>query len=169
MHKIRILWYWGIRVLDSAAEPRVNTTATAATSRNDASRWNQAADSSISHDASPRWFFCPGSSLLLILCLSCINHCVYSRAARLARGVHQKLTPVLSRPCHSVKMGPVRIRYSSHDFTTQSTQSLDRAGWQAKMASIEIWIPWRNAHTPNLKHLRMKRVCRTSNWRPKRI
>ena len=26
---------------------------------------------------------------------------------------------------------------------------VDRAGWQAKMASIELWIPWRNAHTPH--------------------
>ena len=47
------------------------------------------------------------------------------------------------------KMGPVRIRHSSHDFATQSSHSVDLAGWQAKMASIEIldtisllrWIP----------------------------
>ena len=46
-------------------------------------------------------------------------------------------------------MGPVRIRHSSHDFATQSSHSVDRAGWQVKMASIEIWIPWRNAHRPH--------------------
>ena len=47
-------------------------------------------------------------------------------------------------------MGPVRIHHSSHDFGWQSSQSVDLAGWQAKMASIEIWIPWRNAHKPHL-------------------
>ena len=47
-------------------------------------------------------------------------------------------------------MGPVRIRHSSHDFGWQSSHSVDLAGWQAKMASIEIWIPWRNAHKPHL-------------------
>ena len=26
---------------------------------------------------------------------------------------------------------------------------VDLTGWQAKMASIEIWIPWRNAHMPH--------------------
>ena len=39
------------------------------------------------------------------------------------------------------EMGPVRIRPSSHDFGWQSSHSADLAGWQAKMASIEIWIP----------------------------
>ena len=29
---------------------------------------------------------------------------------------------------------------------TQSSHSVDRAGWQSKMASIEFWIPWRDAH-----------------------
>ena len=37
-------------------------------------------------------------------------------------------------------MGPVRIRHSSHDFGWQSSHSVDLAGWQAKMASIELWI-----------------------------
>ena len=47
-------------------------------------------------------------------------------------------------------MGPVRIRHhSSHDFGRQSSHSVDLAGWQAKMASIEIWIPWLNAHKPH--------------------
>ena len=49
-------------------------------------------------------------------------------------------------------MGPVRIRHSSHDFGWQSSYSVDLAGWQAKMASIEIWIPWRNAHKPIGQH-----------------
>ena len=39
------------------------------------------------------------------------------------------------------KMGPVRIRHSSHDFGWQSSHSVDLTGWQAKMASIEFWIP----------------------------
>ena len=30
---------------------------------------------------------------------------------------------------------------SSHDFGWQSSQSVDLAGWQTKMASIEIWVP----------------------------
>ena len=30
---------------------------------------------------------------------------------------------------------------SSHDFGWQSSHSVDLAGWQAKMASIEIWTP----------------------------
>ena len=38
-------------------------------------------------------------------------------------------------------MGPVRIRHSSHGFGWQSSHSVDLAGWQAKMASIEIGIP----------------------------
>ena len=43
--------------------------------------------------------------------------------------------------CGFVKVGPVRIRHSSHDFGWQSSHSVDLAGWQANMASIEIWIP----------------------------
>ena len=45
--------------------------------------------------------------------------------------------------------GPVRLHHSSHHFGWQSSHSVDLAGWQAKMASIEIWIPWRNAHKPH--------------------
>ena len=29
---------------------------------------------------------------------------------------------------------------------TQPSHSVDRAGWQAKIATTELWIPWRNAH-----------------------
>ena len=54
----------------------------------------------------------------------------------------------LSFDIYSCTMGPVRIRHSSHDFGWQSSHSVDRAGWQAKMDSIEIWMPWRDAHWP---------------------
>ena len=30
----------------------------------------------------------------------------------------------------------------------QPSHCVDRAGWHAKMASIEFWIPWRHAHGP---------------------
>ena len=46
-------------------------------------------------------------------------------------------------------MGPVRICHNSHEFATKPSQSVDRAGRQAKMASIEFWIPWRNVHMPH--------------------
>ena len=39
---------------------------------------------------------------------------------------------------------PVRISHISHDFGWQSSHSVDLAGWQAKMAVIEIWKPWRD-------------------------
>ena len=45
-------------------------------------------------------------------------------------------------------MGPMRIRHRSYHFASQSSHFVDRTGWQAKMASIEIWIPWRKAHGP---------------------
>ena len=54
-------------------------------------------------------------------------------------------------------LGPVRIRHSSHDFGWQSSHSVDLAGWQAKMASIEIWIPWRDAHKPHYNHVHHNR------------
>ena len=51
-------------------------------------------------------------------------------------------------------MGPVRICHSSHEFATQSSHSVSGSSWwQAKMASIEIWLPWRAAdqlHSCNL-------------------
>ena len=37
-----------------------------------------------------------------------------------------------------LKTGPVPTRHRSHHFATQSSHSVDRAGWQAKMASIEF-------------------------------
>ena len=47
----------------------------------------------------------------------------------------------MTLPVGTWSIGPVRIRHSSHDFGWQSSHSVDLAGWQAKMASIEIWIP----------------------------
>ena len=49
--------------------------------------------------------------------------------------------PTIGHCDNRLIMGPVRIRHSSHDFGWQSSHSVDLAGWQAKMASIEIWIP----------------------------
>ena len=46
-------------------------------------------------------------------------------------------------------MGPGQIRHSSHEFATQSSHSVDLAGRQAKIASIEIWIPCHNVHKPH--------------------
>ena len=52
-------------------------------------------------------------------------------------------------------MWALRIRHSSHEIATQSSHSVDRAVWQAKMASSEFWIPWGNAHgLPLHIHLR---------------
>ena len=54
---------------------------------------------------------------------------------------HAPLVPVM------VMLGPVWIRHTEFTrFGWQYSHSVDLAGWQAKMASIEIWIPWRNAH-----------------------
>ena len=53
------------------------------------------------------------------------------------------------QPDFALAMGLVRIRHSSHDFGWQSSHSVDLAGWQAKMASIQIWIPLHNAHKPH--------------------
>ena len=63
-----------------------------------------------------------------------------------------------------VKMGPVWIRHSSHDFGWQSSHSVDLAGWQAKMASIEIWIPWRNAHKSHFGGERLRSVRCSLNF-----
>ena len=41
--------------------------------------------------------------------------------------------------------------HRSHEFATQSCRSVDLAGRQAKMVSIENWMPWRNAHNPILQ------------------
>ena len=48
---------------------------------------------------------------------------------------------LISKTQIPLQMGSVRIRHSSHDFRWQSSHSVDLPGWQAKMASIETWIP----------------------------
>ena len=63
-------------------------------------------------------------------------------------------------------MGPVRIRHSSHDLGWQPSHSVDLAGWQAKMASIEIWIPWRNAHKPHSAVKTLKEMALAGHPRP---
>ena len=68
-----------------------------------------------------------------------------------AHGPHYSLTRYQPSSHKRVVIGPVRIRHSSHHFGWQSSHSVDLAGWQAKMASIEIWIPWRNAHKPHCR------------------
>ena len=50
-----------------------------------------------------------------------------------------------------LRMGPARLRHCLHDFSTQSSHSVDLTGWQAKMASIGIWVLWHNAHKPHFK------------------
>ena len=51
------------------------------------------------------------------------------------------------KPCVCTH-GPVchTRRHRSHHFVTQPSHSVGKAGWQAKMASIEFRITWRNAH-----------------------
>ena len=56
---------------------------------------------------------------------------------------------VSSCPIWLELIGPVQICHRSHEFAIQPSHSVDRAEWQAKMASFEIWIPWRNAHKPH--------------------
>ena len=53
--------------------------------------------------------------------------------------------PLQAAWCNGAKAHPSSIT----PFATQSSHSLDRAVWQAKMASIEVWIPWCNAHGPH--------------------
>ena len=59
---------------------------------------------------------------------------------------------LLKQPCCSLiclpQIRPVRIRHRSHDFATQCSHFVDIAGWLAEMAPIELWIQWRNAHSP---------------------
>ena len=42
--------------------------------------------------------------------------------------------------------GHVRVCYRLHHFATQPIHVVDRAGWLAKMVSVEFWIQRRNAH-----------------------
>ena len=45
-----------------------------------------------------------------------------------------------------LQFGAVCIRHSIWQKCHPVSHSVDRAGWQAKMASIELWIQWRYAH-----------------------
>ena len=58
------------------------------------------------------------------------------------------------------RMGVVRIRYNCHS----ASHSVDSTGWQAKMASIELWIQWRNAHGPHHKPLK-KSPSKMKTWK----
>ena len=49
-------------------------------------------------------------------------------------------------------MGPVGIRHSIRE---NASHSVDTAGWQAKMVSIELWIQWCNAYGPHLTLVRV--------------
>ena len=61
------------------------------------------------------------------------------------------------------QMGPVWIGHRSCEFTTQASHSVHRAGWQAKMASIEIWMRRRKTHMPHCeKHLRIAKTKKIS-------
>ena len=55
------------------------------------------------------------------------------------------------------------VKVHVHNFATQSSHSVDLAGWQAKMASIECWIPWRYAHKP---HCRLGEFVWKESWFP---
>ena len=58
-------------------------------------------------------------------------------------------------------MGAVCIRHSIWEIATQASHCVDAAGWQAKMASIELWIQWCNAHGP---HSLQQSVTGVWNW-----
>ena len=55
-------------------------------------------------------------------------------------------------------MGPLQMRHCSHEFATQSSHSVDLAGWQAKMAIIDILIPRRNARKPHFTNFRCVKI-----------
>ena len=63
--------------------------------------------------------------------------------------LHNKIPKKKMDLTKALRVGPVWIRHGSHKIPTQPNRCVDRAGWQAKMASIDVWLPWRNAHGPN--------------------
>ena len=81
-------------------------------------------------------------------CRSCYGHSWISQTTGISQATcrRRQNSYLVHISPHSRSIGPVRKRHSSHPFGAQSSHSEDRAGWQAKMASIEFWIPWRNAH-----------------------
>ena len=65
--------------------------------------------------------------------------------------IHVDLEDMNDGHCQEIEtmfqpIGSAQIRHSLHEIVTQPSHSVDRAGWQAKMASIEFWIPCRIAH-----------------------
>ena len=59
----------------------------------------------------------------------------------------------IDKSCKNVRrmnQGSVRVRYRSHEIATQSSHFVDRAGWQAKMASNELWM--NDAFRPSWEH-----------------
>ena len=57
-----------------------------------------------------------------------------------------------------LKMGIVQIRHRSHEIATQSSHSVGRAGWQAKMASIELLI---QQHIVHRLHCQRQTLCQS--------
>ena len=70
-------------------------------------------------------------------------------------------TEIFSVPKRRIFALPKIVRYRNKSglqyvivhpiLPAQSSQFVDRAGWQAKMASNELhdWMPWCNAHGPH--------------------
>ena len=75
-------------------------------------------------------------------------HCLYEKNWDISERISEKPENMFKIRCGGMgggggetEMGPGRMRHSSHDFGSQSGHSVDLPCWQAKMASIEIWIP----------------------------
>ena len=69
---------------------------------------------------------------------------VHQAIARWVRRIHRYMTDICMTAAawvHQFWSDTVRIRRRSHYFAAESSYSVDRAGWKAKMASIEFWIP----------------------------
>ena len=66
--------------------------------------------------------------------------------------------------CH-IGLVRMRIRHRSHHFATQSSHCVDSAGWQAKMASIEFWIPYGIMRTrTHPEQAYVENVRRVDHW-----
>ena len=108
----------------------------------------------------------------LVLCLQEEKHWSQQQSSSLSfyfsfhisqQQTHGKYNFRHSQKAKPIWMGPVRIHHSSHHFATQPSHSVDRAGWQAKMASIEFWIPWCSAHRPHFNVL-VTKIGRTMQF-----
>ena len=89
----------------------------------------------------------------------CTSSPLNSVAQPLISGVTWLLAKMSAR-----SMGQVWIRHSPHEIATQSSHFVDRAGWQAKMASIGFWILWRSAYWTHFS----KKTTQQNwfSWRP---